>query len=190
MGDMEALARERNREAARPGSGIENRTHADQPRRDLALQVCLLNDVVEEQALASRFLSRLGRKIPKSLTDIFRIWHGDTTRNDRSPLIFATRFAGNGTDGRAARWKSINLNSTRREGPFGLTIPICLRTLLHLLTARIGPTPPLPTSPEHGGYLRISCRQRRWNTTGEYDAKETSSCNLRRRHKAIASYAL
>ena len=76
MGDMEALARERNREAAGPGSGIENRAHTPQPILDLAVQVRLLNDVVEEEALTSRFLSRLGRKIPKSLTDIFRIWHG------------------------------------------------------------------------------------------------------------------
>jgi len=40
MRDMEALAREWNREAARHGSGIENRAHTAQPRRDLALQVC------------------------------------------------------------------------------------------------------------------------------------------------------
>jgi hypothetical protein len=37
MGNMQALARERNREAARTGSGIENSAHAAQPRRDLAL---------------------------------------------------------------------------------------------------------------------------------------------------------
>jgi len=96
MGDMKALARERNREAARPGSGIENRAHTAQPRRDLALQVCLLNDVVGEQAFASRFLSRLGRKIPKSLTDIFRIWHGASHLMTRSPLTLPPRFAGNG----------------------------------------------------------------------------------------------
>src|SRR6516162_4140446 len=95
MGDMKALARERNREAARPGSGIENRAHTVQPRRDLALQVRLLNDVVEEEALAPRFLSRLGRKIPKSLTDIFRIWHRAPHLMTRSSLIFAARFTGN-----------------------------------------------------------------------------------------------
>jgi hypothetical protein len=47
--------------------------------------VRLLDDVVKEEALTSRFLSRLGRKTPKSLTDIFRIWHGDSTRNDPIP---------------------------------------------------------------------------------------------------------
>jgi len=71
MGDMEALARERNREAAGPGSCIENRAHTAEAMLNLAVQVCLLNDVVEEEALASRFLSRLGGKIPKSLKDIF-----------------------------------------------------------------------------------------------------------------------
>jgi hypothetical protein len=101
MGDLKASASERNREAARPGSSIENLVHTVQPRRDLALQVCLLNDVVEEETLASRFLSRLGRKIPKSLTDVFRIWHGDTTPND--PIAaHGRRFAGNRTEGRSA----------------------------------------------------------------------------------------
>ena len=49
----------------------------------------LLNDIVEEQALASRFLSRLRRKVPISLTDIFRIWHGDTTPNEFFPAYIA-----------------------------------------------------------------------------------------------------
>src|SRR5262249_50005311 len=62
MGDVKASACERNREAARPGSSIENCAHTIQPRRDLALQMGLLNDVVEEKTLASCFLSWLGRK--------------------------------------------------------------------------------------------------------------------------------
>jgi len=62
-----------------------------------------------------RASSRLGRKIPKPLTDIFRIWHGDSTRNDPIPA-YICRFAGKGTEGRAARWKSINLNSADVKG--------------------------------------------------------------------------
>jgi hypothetical protein len=37
----------------------------------------------------SRFLSWLGRKVPIPLTDIFRIWHGDTTPNESFPAYIA-----------------------------------------------------------------------------------------------------
>jgi hypothetical protein len=47
---------------------------------------------------ASRLLPRLGRKIPKSLTDIFRIWHGDAIPNDPIRLYLLRRFAGKGTE--------------------------------------------------------------------------------------------
>ena len=111
MRDMEALAREWNREAARHGSGIENRAHTAQPRRDLALQVCFLNDVVEEKALASRFLARLARKIPKSLTDIFRIWHGAP---HLIRLYLPPRFAGKGP-------KAARFNYSAHNAPPALT---------------------------------------------------------------------
>jgi len=88
------------------------------PRRDLALQVPLLNDVVE--ALASRFLSRFGRKIPKSLTDFFRIWHGAPQLMIRSPVIFATRVC-----------------RQRNRGPLGLTIPLTMPALVDEVMERV-----------------------------------------------------